>query len=247
MFTLSMKVIKTSQASSTCLIARWKYWGLFCFGDFFVSVFKTKINRALSDHRIQTPNYRAWVQWSEVLRSSRGQGRVFSHHLSQETGDSPLSLWHTHALASLTALVGWSLMWVQGGSQKVKKPFRRTRWAAWVIIQHSDSVTSMFLQSLAPSCSCLDKEERAATTGISRAFQAREERERWPPSSGVRRWAWCSSSCRWRLPTAAWLSSGSWGWCSSETWVVPGWHAELLEMCPRVPVLPSKRLGKMHL
>lgn len=98
---------------------------------------------------------------------------------------------------------------------------------------HFDSMAPMFLQSLAPSCTCLGKDSAAATR-TPRAFQAREERARWPLSSGVRRWAWGSSSCRWRLPTAAWLSLGSWGWSSSETWVVPGWHAELLEMCPWV-------------
>lgn len=92
----------------------------------------------------------------------------------------------------------------------------------------------MFLQSSAPSCTSWGKEDRAATTRTPRAFQAREEWPGWLPSSGVRRWAWGSSSCRWRLPTAAWLSSGSWGWSSSEMWVVPGWHAELLQMCPRV-------------
>lgn len=89
--------------------------------------------------------------------------------------------------------------------------------------QHLDSLIPMFPQRLTPSASA----SKALTDAQVGGGQAK-----CPRSSGARRWAWCSSSCKWRLPTAAWLSLGSWVWSSSEMWVGPSRHIELWEVCP---------------
>lgn len=90
----------------------------------------------------------------------------------------------------------------------------------------------MFLQCSAPSSTSLGEEDHAAAEAPGDIW-AGGGHPKWPRSSAVRRWAWCSSSCRWRLLTAAWLSSGSWVWSSSEMWVVPCRHSGSLEMFPR--------------
>lgn len=90
----------------------------------------------------------------------------------------------------------------------------------------------MFLQVLAPPDTSLGEKDCIAATKVPTDTKIGGEQGKWPLSSVARRWAWCSSSCRWRLPTAVWLSLGSWAWSSSEMWVVSGQQVNLWEMHP---------------
>lgn len=234
MFILSMKVVKKQSGLFHLFNCKLKLLAFVLFWLFFVCMFKAKRNQVLSNHSIQNQNTEPECSRLKCLGPAEDKAGylLIIYHRRLVTLPFPCG---THILLSIYHCSGGMKPHV--GSRRLLEGEETLLGGA---VGSTGLSSSTFTQWPQCSCrawhllACLGKEECAATTETPRAFQVREERMIWPLSSGVRRWAWGSSSCRWRLPTAAWLSSGSWGSSSSEMWVVPGWHAELLEMCPSV-------------